>query len=334
MNPELVRANAILAANRRLRSAVSAMLGAQSAEELDRKIVDVLPGAVGFERVAVLTVPAPHRPAQIAHALGYPHLDLTAIPKHSPLAAGGDLDGLRSGSDEDGDPPHGDVRGSYLLAPLCERGRTVALVYADSLRDEDDLPDALSNVGYALEVAGLVRSTLTLAAERERLLAEMDALARTDALTGLPNRRVFEERLEEELHRSARSRRPFALSIFDLDHFKEINDSYGHQAGDEALQHFAATIRSRARHVDFFARFAGDEFAMVLVDVDHQSARAIVDRMLDAVRQSRLSSPISLSASAGVALSYPVDTAETLIERADAALYEAKKRGRDRLKVT
>lgn len=330
MDAELRHANAIIAATRRLQAAIGAMLPAQTIDELDRKILDVLPGAAGFERVALLMPPSAHQPARIVHALGYPALDLSAIPKDSPLAAGGALDGPITGDEEDDIRPHGNVRGTYLLAPLRERERVVGLLYADTLREGVEPADAEAGVAYALEIAGMVRANLALANERDRLLAELDRLARTDSLTTLPNRRVLEERLEDELHRSSRSRRPFALAIVDLDHFKAINDNHGHPAGDEALAVFASALRAHARQADFVARFAGDEFAMILLDVDPIKARSILERVLDAVRSLRPASGVRLSASIGVALSYPVDSAETIVERADSALYQAKQAGRDR----
>lgn len=327
MEEELRRANALLAAQRRLQAAVNALLGAQHLEELERKIVDVLPGAVGFERVALLSAPDGECAASILHQLGYPALDISAPPKNSPIAAGGYLDGLRAGSEDDDDLPHANVRGSYVLAPLRDREKIVALLYADTLREDVEPADAAAGVAYALDIAGMVRANLSLT-------AELAALARTDQLTGLPNRRVFEERLNEELRRSARSRRPFALVILDLDRFKAINDGYGHPGGDEALRAFANTIRKQARSADFAARFAGDEFAMLLVDVDRSGAHAIVERLIAAIRETVCDLPIRLSASAGVAMSYPVDTPETLIERADAALYDAKQAGRDCARFT
>jgi diguanylate cyclase (GGDEF)-like protein len=330
MDGELRHANAVIAAHRRLQTAIGAMLAAQSIDELDRTILDVLPGAIGFERVALLTPPSARDAARIVHALGYPPLDLSTIPKDSPIGAGGIVDGVLTGYEEDDLPPHLGVRGTYLLAPLREHARIVNVLYADTLRDDVELADAASSVAYALEIAGIVRVNLALADERDRLVAELDRLARTDPLTGLPNRRVLEERLEEELHRSARSRRPFGLAIIDVDRFKTINDTYGHPAGDEALQRFANVLRAQARHADFVARFAGDEFAMILIDVDPPKARAILERLVEAIRDVRLSSGTSLSTSAGATLSYPVDSAESILERADAALYQAKQAGRDR----
>ncbi|HKU66866.1 MAG TPA: GGDEF domain-containing protein [Candidatus Baltobacteraceae bacterium] len=330
MDAELRHANAVIAATRRLQSAIGAMLGVRSVDELDRTILDVLPGAIGFERVALLTPPSEYAPSRVVHALGYPPLDLSAIPKDSPLAAAGVVDGAIAGYEEDDRLPHGAVRGTYLLAPLREHARVVNVLYADTLREDVEPADAAAGVAYALEIAGIVRANLALAAERDRLVTELDRLARTDSLTGLPNRRVLEERLEEELHRSARSRRPFALAIVDMDHFKSINDTFGHPAGDEALQSFANVLRAQARQADFVARFAGDEFAMVLIDVDPPKARTILDRMVEAVRAVQLSNDARLSASVGATLSYPVDSAESIVERADAALYQAKQAGRDR----
>lgn len=324
---ELRRANALLAAHRRLQAATSALLDSNSPEELERKIIDVLPGAIGFERVALLAPPTPGEPAAIIHALGYPHLDLSEMPKDSPLAAGGFLEGQRTGYEDDDDAPHAGVQGAYVLAPLRDRDRIAALLYADTLRDGVELADAAADVAYALDIAAIVRANLSLA-------AQLASLARTDALTELPNRRVFEERVRQELQRSWRSRRPFALVILDLDRFKEINDRYGHAGGDSALRAFANTIRSQARQADFAARFAGDEFAMLLIDVDRAGAHAIVERLLAAIRDTHLDLPVRLSASAGAAMSLPADTPETLFERADAALYDAKNAGRNCARFT
>jgi diguanylate cyclase (GGDEF)-like protein len=334
MDAELRRAHAVIASTRRLQAAIGAILPAQSTDDLDRTILDVLPGAIGFERVALLSPPAQHEPSRVVRALGYPPLSLERIAKNSPLAPGGIVDAVSSGEEEDDALPHGDVRGRYVLAPLRERTRIVSVLYADTLREDVEAADAAAGVAYALEIAGIVRANLSLAAERDRLVAELAALARTDPLTGLPNRRVLEERLEEELHRTARSRRSFAFAILDVDRFKSINDTYGHPAGDEALQRFATLLRTQARHADFVARFAGDEFAVILVDVDSLKARSILERIVESVRTVRLSSGVGLSVSAGGTLSYPVDTIETIVERADAALYEAKQAGRDRAAFT
>lgn len=327
MDAELQRAHAQLALARRLQAGAAAILAARTLSEVDAKLVEILPESTGFERVAVLTLPTMQEAAQVASVRGGSALDLSAIPPHSPLAAGGFPNAPIAGVASNG-APHGDVRGFYLLAPLLERGRPAALLYADALRSDVDSAQAVEAAGLAIGLASVVRANISLAAERERLLADLEAAARTDALTSLPNRAVLEERLSQELQRSARSRRAFGLAIFDLDHFGRINESFGQFAGDEALAAFAAALRSRARHVDFVARFEADRFGMLLVDVDQRAASAIVERVLDAVSQMALAFPIRLSATAGVALSYPADTVLSVVERARTALDTAKKTGR------
>jgi diguanylate cyclase (GGDEF)-like protein len=331
MHGELRRANAVIAATRRLQTAIGAMLAAQTADALDRTLLDVLPGAIGFERVALLTAPTLEEPASIRYTLGYPALEILDVPKLSPLAAGAALDGVVTGDEEDDPLPHSAVRGRYLIAPLRENGRVVRVLYADTLREDVEPMDAAAGIAYALEICGIIRANLSLLAERDCLLAELDRLARTDVLTGLANRRVLEERLEDELHRSARSGRPFALAILDVDRFKTINDRFGHPAGDEALQHFAGALRAHARNADFVARFAGDEFAMILLDVDEPKSRAILQRVLAAIRAARPNAELALSASIGTTLSRPSDSTEDVIQRADGALYKAKEAGRDRV---
>ncbi len=320
-------------AQRALFSAVNQLIAARSVEDLDRGLVEVSPGAAGFERVALLALPTMQQPARVRFVRGTPALDLNDVPDSSPLAAGGVLSGDMAGASGDAEEPHRGVQGSYVLAPLRERERPVALVYADSLRESASPDEAREALLHVLAVAGVVRAGLNLALERDRLLGELDSASRVDPLTALSNRRVFEERLAGELHRSARSRRPFALALFDVDRLDEINRTFGRPAGDEALQHFGAVLRGRARHMDLAARLADDEFAMLLVDVDHQAARSVVERVLDGAREASLSVPARLSVSAGIALNYPVDTAETLMERAQAALADAKRSGRDRTKI-
>lgn len=330
MNEDLRRANELLAANRRLHDATRAVLTVSSIPELDNALVDVIPGATGFGRVALLSLPSAKEPSQVLRALGYPALNIDNLPKGSPLRAGGICEHQTTGSEDDDELPHGDVRGYYALAPLRDRERVVALLYADSLSQEAEPSDSFAAMASILEIAGIVRTNLMLVADRDRLLTELSSLARTDSLTGLPNRRVFEERLETEVMRGARTRRSFALAILDIDHFKEINDRHGHAAGDEALRRFARVLASQVRNADFAARFAGDEFVMIFVDVERETVAAAVDRLLEILRGSDSGPCGRLSASAGVAISFPVDTAETLMERADNALYAAKHAGRDR----
>src|SRR5579885_2935498 len=305
----------------KLRTAMAGVLRAGSVDDVERAVERVAQ-TLGFQRAAILSLPTMQHASYVMHSAGTPHVELRHIASESPLAPGGFLDALRAGSEGDAAVPHGDVRGFFVIAPLRERERTLCYFYADSPLQGIDAVQAAADVSHVLDIAGLVCANLRLLGERDALLAEVESLATSDSLTSLANRRMFEERIAEELHRSARSRRPFALARF------------GRAAGDEALQHVASTIRARARHVDYIARFGGDEFAMLLVDVDHQTARRVAERILDGLAQARVSFPSTLAASAGVALSYPVDTVETLLERAEAALLDAKRAGSNKARVT
>ena len=159
--------------------------------------------------------------------------------------------------------------------------------------------------------------------ERDELLARVEALARTDALTGLPNRRAWDEELPREIERGRRERTRFALALLDLDCFKDYNDLHGHPAGDELLRCASQEWRLCVRVVDTLARCGGDEFALLLPGCPPADTRAVVDRVREAT-------PKGQTLSAGIAEWDGEESAEALIHRADAALYEAKRTGRDR----
>jgi diguanylate cyclase (GGDEF)-like protein len=170
---------------------------------------------------------------------------------------------------------------------------------------------------------------VTEAREQQARILQM---ALYDSLTGLPNRRLFAERIEAALARSSRHKEPLALLYIDLDHFKNINDTLGHQAGDEMLQTVAARLRSALREEDVLSRQGGDEFVLYLPGMDAAGAAHVAERLLE-----RLSTPFQLAehvclpaASIGIAL-YPNDGDgfEHLARRADAAMYQAKQQGRN-----
>jgi diguanylate cyclase (GGDEF)-like protein/PAS domain S-box-containing protein len=170
--------------------------------------------------------------------------------------------------------------------------------------------------------------------ELKHTQAELLRQTRRDALTGIANRRRFIERLELAVARSHRSGRPVALLYLDIDRFKHINDSFGHAAGDVVLREFARRLSKNVRDVDLVARMGGDEFVVVIEDIDSaEVAESIADNLLEHLR-----APIVLDdganvlggASVGIAFStHPVDDPETLLARADTALYEAKRAGRN-----
>jgi diguanylate cyclase (GGDEF)-like protein len=172
-------------------------------------------------------------------------------------------------------------------------------------------------------VLTLVSERRRLEAEREALLVETIELARTDPLTGLPNRRAWRDELDRELARASRGG-SVCVAMVDLDHFKEFNDERGHVAGDELLQEVARAWSEVVRPTDMLARYGGDEFALLLPDCVLEGAAEVVERL-------RARVPAGQQASAGLACWDGVESPVCLVERADARLYAAKGRGRDRL---
>jgi diguanylate cyclase (GGDEF)-like protein/PAS domain S-box-containing protein len=162
-----------------------------------------------------------------------------------------------------------------------------------------------------------------LAAEREQLLALSQAMALTDELTALPNRRAWDGELQRELARATRSGHPLSLAMIDVDDFKRFNDDRGHLAGDAALRRTAAAWVESLRQVDFLARYGGEEFSVLLPGCSSGEALQVIDRL-------RAATPDGLTSSAGLASWDGSESAEALVARADAALYEAKRTGRDR----
>ena len=171
--------------------------------------------------------------------------------------------------------------------------------------------------------------------EIQRLEADLVKLATTDSLTGMLNRRMFLDATEREISRCKRSGETFGFAMFDLDHFKLINDRHGHIAGDRVLRAFADTLRGVLRPHDLLGRYGGEEFALLLPGIDRNAAAAIVERCRQAVEQRRFAhegAAIQLTVSAGVA-AFDADGNDlnALIAAADAALYQAKREGRNRV---
>ena len=165
-----------------------------------------------------------------------------------------------------------------------------------------------------------------LLAYQESATASLRDLALTDSLTGLANRRAYEERIEEELLRAQRMGRSLALILLDVDHLKQMNDTFGHAAGDQLLRAVADVLRSRTRGIDLAARLGGDEFILLLPETDRTGAMVALERLMEGIAEQRIQGqPIQISA--GVAV-YPDDgrTEEALRKHADDDLYQAKRR--------
>ncbi|MCP3105072.1 diguanylate cyclase [Myxococcus sp. K15C18031901] len=232
--------------------------------------------------------------------------------------AAGKVEGLELGADD------------YLVKPfdmleLSARVKSMLRLKA--------LQDALVEKNRELD-----RANKELARRREELLA----LSRTDALTSLFNRRCFEERLSEEFARSRRYQSPLSLVMLDIDHFKRINDTFGHPFGDQVLRAVAQTARSRLREVDVLARYGGEEFVALLPETAPPDALTVCERMREAIAALDLEhvavdgrrQQVRLTASLGVATvpAEALGSAEALLRAADAGLYAAKEAGRNRVR--
>lgn len=171
--------------------------------------------------------------------------------------------------------------------------------------------------------------------ERQELARQLRILASTDSLTGAYNRRHFLQLLEQEMARHQRYGEPAALLMLDLDHFKQVNDHYGHAAGDSVLKFFAACARRMLRRSDHLGRLGGEEFAILLPDTDADGARELAERLRQAIAESPVESEagsIHYSVSIGIALFRHDDsTADSILARADHALYRAKHAGRNQV---
>lgn len=165
---------------------------------------------------------------------------------------------------------------------------------------------------------------------------QLEYLAAYDGLTGLLNKREFDMRLEDEIRRSRRTRNPFVLLMLDLDHFKRVNDTYGHKAGDRVLQEFAKLLKQQVREVDYIGRYGGEEFSIILTDTSETGGRDSAERIRENIESAKLTvnetTSIQATVSIGLA-SYPDDasSSDELFNCADDALYRAKKSGRNRM---
>jgi diguanylate cyclase (GGDEF)-like protein len=193
--------------------------------------------------------------------------------------------------------------------------------------------DARAQAGGDFEIAALGRSFNRMAGALIASQSEMRRRARTDDLTMLPNFRAFRERLESEIERASRYPGRFGLLVLDLDRFKQYNDRFGHLAGNEALQRVSRVIRETVRTVDFPARFGGEEFAVIVPQIDEDALRAIAERIrrnIETLPPAAGADGITVSIGASI---YPIDglRSKELFIAADARLYEAKEAGRNRV---
>lgn len=239
-----------------------------------------------------------------------------------------------------------DMDGYAVCAALRadEATRDIPIIFVTALKTPEDETRALS-AGAADFISKPVNAAVVRARVRTQLTVKFQAdalreLTLTDALTGVANRRAFDERLLAEWRRCARSQMPIALILVDIDHFKNFNDAYGHQAGDACLKKASeAMARAAKRPQDMLARYGGEEFALLLPYEDVSGAETVARRVLEEIAQlaiphERSSVGPTLTVSMGVASLTPNDRVApaVLVRAADALLYDAKAGGRNQFK--
>jgi diguanylate cyclase (GGDEF)-like protein len=223
-------------------------------------------------------------------------------------------------------PPGFRAHGPYVRTKQLDfGGRLFTLRYAplpgNAIFTERTVPAPVM-LGTGVAVSLLLGALLWLLVQVGTLYREVERLARTDGLTGVANRRGWDDELPRELARATRSGRPLCIALLDLDHFKAYNDRHGHQAGDRLLKAAAAAWQARLRRSDLLARYGGEEFAVLLPDCGLEDALAIAERLRTAQPEG--------TCSLGVAAWDGREDAGQLVDRADRALYAAKAGGRDR----
>jgi diguanylate cyclase (GGDEF)-like protein len=202
----------------------------------------------------------------------------------------------------------------------------------------NDLPvtTARLNDGDYLRVGNCIYRFLCGGNLESEYHEEIYRLTIIDALTGIDNQRSMLEFLDRELSRSGRHNRPLALLMMDIDHFKNVNDEYGHLGGDFALRELASVVKTLIRKEDLFARYGGEEFSVVLVESSHEHAREVAERIRAAVAGHQFlfdGKPMPLTVSVGVTFTCgdPTVSVTELVRRADEQLYLAKAQGRNRV---
>jgi len=189
----------------------------------------------------------------------------------------------------------------------------------------------------AMMSSGLVLNIALVALVTRRLTRQLEYASHHDDLTGLMNRRRIAQRLDEEFVRQARYPQSHGLLAIDVDHFKRVNDAWGHPTGDKALKAVADCLRQASRGSDSVARVGGEEFWVLMPHITAEDAEQAAQRIVVAVRALRLpgvTTDLRITVSIGVAVAAPSgDDPEALLHRADAALYRAKEAGRDRVVV-
>jgi diguanylate cyclase (GGDEF)-like protein len=322
-----------------------------------QRITDALVGKFGWEFVALVTINA-DRSAFTCEALTTTVDTYVHVGYGRPLGSGvvgivaatGEpllLDDVQTFPDYIETMPGAR---SELCVPVTHHGRLIAIINVESLRSAAFHDDLSMLTTVAGQVAGAIASaqahaelralteeltlkTRALEEANAHLATAIETLHRVstqDGLTGIANRRLLDETLDQEAKRAARSGRPLSLLMIDIDHFKPFNDEHGHQAGDDVLRSVAQAIHQcERRAADLAARYGGEEFAVLLPETDLEQARRIAEALRERIAET---CPVTVSIGVASCVFHRDDVScAQLVRASDEALYEAKRLGRNRV---
>lgn len=223
--------------------------------------------------------------------------------------------------------------GSYIGIALKAQNSVIGVLGMDSNKKHGLSVDDM-------DLMAILSHQIAAGIERSRYFEKIQQLSEIDGLTGLYNHRVFHEKLRHEVNRRGRTGKPLSLIMLDIDHFKQFNDAYGHQAGDAVLREIAEIITSQSRcnSIDTCSRYGGEEFSIIMPEIELHNAVKVAERLRNVVEAHSFfvedgSPPIKVTVSIGVAAISGSDdmSAEELIKKADEALYLSKRSGRNRV---
>jgi len=231
-----------------------------------------------------------------------------------------------------------DISGFELLRQLKQSFEELPVIMVTGYGSIETAVDSMQAGAADFVTKPVTAAVLDIRVKRAIEYAQTKRLANTDGLTGLYNRRSFQERLQQEVDRANRYHRPLSLIMIDIDHFKTYNDTHGHLQGDNILVEVAKTLQRLSRTSDIVARYGREEFAFILPETDSANAEALGKRLQEQVEGCHFLGEAhlpgqTLTISVGIASYTPPDTKEALLEAADMALYQAKREGRNRVVV-
>ncbi len=240
-----------------------------------------------------------------------------------------------------------DLNGLDLIDQIREHWNVLPILVVTAYGSAELTVDAMRRGATDFVTKPVDAALIDLRIRRAFDLEQTRRMANTDGLTGLYNHRHLQERLQQEIVRTERYRRPLSVIMADLDHFKGFNDAFGHPRGDELLIEVARTLRKLSRASDILARYGGEEFTLVLPETSAEDARVLAERVRQCIADLDRDDPAGgetsdralrgarsrVTLSLGVASHIPGESKEALIEAADAALYQAKRAGRNRVVV-